>query len=91
MIDINANEETGYWKYWAGWKGNHDKRIEGATCSNCGFVHPTVYGSLSELYDFCPKCKAQMISQNKIKDTHSKQKLLGSTPKTAALAIVDGD
>lgn len=44
------------WVTWAGWSGNHDRRIEGAKCSNCGHVHPTVYGSLNQLSKTCPTC-----------------------------------
>lgn len=55
-----ANEEQACWKLWGGWSGNHDQRIEGAECSNCGYVHPTVYGSLKKLAPNCPGCKAIM-------------------------------
>jgi hypothetical protein len=49
------------WEYWSGWSGNHDRRIEDATCSNCEFVHKTVYGSPDELASECPSCKRKMI------------------------------
>lgn len=52
-----------FWKVWAGWKGNHDQRIEDATCSNCGYVHPTVYRNLNELSSRCPKCKSKMRAE----------------------------
>ena len=49
------------WKYWEGWIGNHDKRIEDATCSNCGYKHPTIrFGSPDLLQDYCPSCKSKM-------------------------------
>ena len=49
------------WKYWDGWMGNHDKRIEDATCSNCGYKHPTIrFGSPDLLQDYCPSCKSKM-------------------------------
>lgn len=50
-----------HWEVWPGWAGNHDQRIEDATCSNCGYVHPTtVYGSLSKLPRQCVSCKSEM-------------------------------
>jgi len=48
------------WKVWGGWKGNHDQRIEDAECSNCGFIHHTVYRSLEKLSKSCPRCKSDM-------------------------------
>lgn len=48
------------WNYWKGRCGNHDKRIEDATCSNCGYKHPTVKGSPKLLSDYCPCCKSKM-------------------------------
>lgn len=48
------------WKYWEGWEGNCDQRIENATCSNCGYVHPTVKGSPEKLSDFCGGCGRRM-------------------------------
>ena len=53
-------EKKAVWIYWDGWKGNHDRRIEDATCSQCGYKHPTVYGSLEKLAQICPWCKSQM-------------------------------
>ena len=32
----------GEWIYWDGLRGNHDQRIEDATCSKCGYIHHTV-------------------------------------------------
>lgn len=51
-----------YWEYWGGWAGNHDKRIEDAKCSNCGFQHPTVRGGNApdQLYKICPICGLRM-------------------------------
>lgn len=49
-----------YWKVWGGWRGNHDQRIEGSLCSNCGCEHPTVKGSLDLLLPQCPKCGSIM-------------------------------
>jgi ribosomal protein L37E len=34
--------KQGHWVYWDGWKGNHDYRIDDATCSKCGYLHPIV-------------------------------------------------
>ena len=49
------------WQYWSGWSGNHDKRIEDATCSKCGYMHPTIrFGSPDLLQDYCPSCKSRM-------------------------------
>jgi hypothetical protein len=67
-IDSTVAEQTeqteeygAEWKYWAGWCGNHDKRIEDATCSKCGYEHPTIrYGSPDLLQDYCPSCKSKM-------------------------------
>lgn len=51
-----------YWEIWSGWVGNHDKSIDGAKCSNCGFRHPTVRGADApkQLYKICPKCCKKM-------------------------------
>ena len=52
------------WKYWEGWMSNHDKRIEDATCSNCGYRHPTIrFGNPDLLQDYCPSCKSKMKKQ----------------------------
>lgn len=48
------------WEYWPGWGGNHDKRIEDAKCSRCGYNHPTVRGTPKLLSDVCPRCKSKM-------------------------------
>ena len=53
----------GKWIYWPGWVGNHDKRIDDATCSICGFKHPTVLNVKTPkdcLYKYCPECGAKM-------------------------------
>lgn len=65
---------TARWLFWEGWIGNHDKRIEDATCSACGYKHPTVrrtYGSsetpqdvLNKLSNYCPNCGKPMIKNN---------------------------
>lgn len=47
------------WNCWEGWSGNHDHRLEDATCSHCGYHHPTVYNN-KDLADICPKCRALM-------------------------------
>lgn len=46
------------WVVWPGWSGNHDRRIEDAKCSNCGYEHPKVYGRT--LSTICPSCKSPM-------------------------------
>lgn len=54
-------EEVAKWKTWGGWAGNHDQRIEGATCTQCGYKHPTVYGSLKHLSSHCPHCERKIV------------------------------
>lgn len=59
-------ELYGHWIYWDGWCGNHDRRIDDATCSVCGYKHPTVRATKEEwdtpkfLSDLCPGCGAKM-------------------------------
>lgn len=48
------------WIYWDGWNGNHDRRIDDATCSKCGWRHPVVQGSPEKLSDFCAGCGSKM-------------------------------
>lgn len=61
-IPVKAKEEPkAKWEYWTGWASNHDKRIEDATCSRCGYLHPTVRGSYVFLADECPRCHSKMI------------------------------
>lgn len=62
LLRISTNEEyEAEWKYWSGWSGNHDKRIEDATCSKCGYKHSTIrFGSPDLLQDYCPSCKSKM-------------------------------
>jgi hypothetical protein len=58
------------WEFWDGWIGNHDQRIEDATCSKCGYKHPAVrrtYGSnetaqdvLNKLSNYCGGCGSKM-------------------------------
>ena len=49
-------KEKATWLYWIGWQGNHDQRIEDAICSRCGYEHETVYQSLDNLSEYCPRC-----------------------------------
>jgi hypothetical protein len=73
--NFNTTEKTAKWEFWSGWVGNHDRRIEDATCSNCGYVHPTIRREivnnkfkpnettqdiLNKLSDTCPGCGAKM-------------------------------
>lgn len=59
--DSTTNEQKqAYWLIWAGWTGNHDQRIEDATCTNCGYKHPTVHRSTSNLGKFCGSCQSVM-------------------------------
>jgi hypothetical protein len=60
---IPKEECEAEWKYWDGWSGNHDKRIEDATCSKCGYKHSAVKGSPNLLQDYCPCCKSKMKKQ----------------------------
>ena len=55
------SKEKANWEVWAGWKGNHDQRIENAHCSKCGYNHPTVYNSLRNLNKYCPNCGCTMM------------------------------
>lgn len=66
----------GQWKFWEGWMSNHDMRIDDATCSICGYEHPTVrrtYGIreteqevLNKLFKFCPNCGTCMDSGDNV-------------------------
>lgn len=59
----------GCWIYWDGWSGNHDKRLEDATCSICGYKHPPIYGKGDDapkyLSKFCPGCGNKMHKKNR--------------------------
>jgi hypothetical protein len=57
---LGTESNQAHWIIWGGWKGNHDKRIDGAKCSNCGCVHPIVRGSTELLSEVCVKCKSIM-------------------------------
>ena len=58
---VEENYYDAEWKYWDGWRSNHDMKIDDATCSKCGFVHPVIrYGSPNMLPYFCPSCKSKM-------------------------------
>ena len=62
------------WLFWEGWVSNHDMRIDDATCSSCGYKHPTVrripYSTemeqdvLDKLGNFCPNCGKRMIKNS---------------------------
>ncbi len=70
--DEARHEKIGYWEFWEGWIGNHDQRIEDATCSECGYMHSTVRRNkgetankvLKKLATICPGCGAKMIIKN---------------------------
>ena len=55
------SKDEPYWKVWRGWRGNHDQRIEGSTCSKCGYECQTVYGSLDKLPKHCGGCGSEMM------------------------------
>lgn len=57
-INIPA-KNTAYWEIWGGWRGNHDHRIDNATCSCCGYTHSTVF-ALNQLNKICPRCESKM-------------------------------
>ena len=67
--DSPANR--GQWKYWDGWVGNHDQRIDDATCSECGYKHPTVRwrkgdkpnSTPDKLSNYCPNCGLEMFKR----------------------------
>ena len=61
-FDFNLEEEA-KWIYWSGWCSNHDKRIDDAKCSKCGYKHQTVKGSPKLLDDYCPNCKSKMTKE----------------------------
>ena len=48
------------WITWAGWIGNHDERIEDSKCSLCGYIHPKVFKSTTNLSQICLSCKSIM-------------------------------
>ena len=60
--------KRGHWIYWGGWCGNHDKRIDDAVCSECGYEHRTVRYEKGDYHNFvpfkladkCPGCGAVM-------------------------------
>ena len=66
-----SNHKVGKWKFWPGWIGNYNMRIEDAMCSECGYIHPMVcrkYGTkespqevLKKLSKYCPNCGINMI------------------------------
>ena len=81
-VDINTDKELNVaisspkyeakWEYWAGWSGNHDKRIDDATCSKCGYKHGTIrHKNPSYLPDVCPRCHSKMDKGDGYND-HSK-------------------
>lgn len=49
------------WKFWPGWSGNHDRRIDDAVCTNCNYKHETVFGSIDKLAKRCPGCGFKMF------------------------------
>jgi hypothetical protein len=54
-------KKRGEWNYWPGWCGNHDLRLEDATCPFCGYKHPTIRHdpkAPKKLPKQCPMCKA---------------------------------
>lgn len=56
-----VEEYEAEWEYWDGWMSNHDKRIDDATCSKCGYKHPTIkFVNPDWLSDYCPNCRSKM-------------------------------
>ena len=60
LIGVKEIPYEAEWKYWDGWMSNHDKRIDDATCSKCGYEHTIVKGSPELLSDYCPNCNSKM-------------------------------
>ena len=60
FANAEKSQRKAKWLYWPGWEGNHDRRIEGAKCSYCGWEHPTVYGSTDKLGKICYSCHSRM-------------------------------
>ena len=60
LIGVKEVSYEAEWKYWDGWMSNHDKRIDDATCSKCGYKHSIVKGSPDLLSDCCPNCNSKM-------------------------------
>jgi len=58
--NLSGKRQEAYWLVWGGWSGNHDQRIDNARCSNCGYIHETVKGSLAKLSKFCGGCSSEM-------------------------------
>lgn len=58
--ELVTEDTKAHWNIWGGWSGNHDRRIEDATCSNCGYRHETVFGSTKKLAKNCPGCNRIM-------------------------------
>ena len=66
--EYDDKTEYGHWIYWDGWIGNSSQRIDDATCSECGYKHPTVCwtngdrhnSTPDKLADICPNCKTTM-------------------------------
>ncbi|MDY5509495.1 hypothetical protein [Dysosmobacter sp.] len=68
IVDPAVAVLHGHWEYWEGWRGNHDRRIDGATCSVCGYEHPTVYDvedPRKSLAPLCPVCGTRMDERKK--------------------------
>lgn len=62
--DLDDFRFVAKWKYWGGWCGNHDFRLTDATCTHCGYRHPTIRHKRNAdklLPDRCPRCGAKMV------------------------------
>lgn len=57
--------ELADWEIWAGWRGNHDHRIDDAKCSNCGYEYPKTVYKPSDLPEVCPGCYHRMKVKEK--------------------------
>lgn len=57
---VYTPKRTAKWIFWPGWVSNHDKRIEDAQCSCCGYVHSVVYRNPNKLSSICPACSSKM-------------------------------
>ena len=67
-VEVIEEKKHGRWIYWDGWCGNHDRRIDDAVCSECGYQHRTVRYENGDWHNFvpvklsdeCPNCGSIM-------------------------------
>lgn len=64
--EIAKRFQIAKWMIWREWQNNHDQRIRGATCSTCGYRHPTVDRDFRLLNKYCPDCGSKMMGVDEI-------------------------